>query len=315
MKLQHGRLRALPSATATRPDPTQMAPRIPIVPDWLIRKAASHRPIRKQNKPLGLLRHQRTKAHAKWKALDREISAIEWRNNANARARAMTSAVAKSRIYRDGTPRDTPQHREIARRYAWHAYTDVKTLPSRIEPYRTGSAKLMTRIRLRELERILSSRYGKFLPRNAAGRDALVIVAHHIAYMGPNAEEHIIKWARVWAPWMPAKHLADLVAQVIANPAKFKADTLGQRLRLSPEERDRLGITTIGAVGQTVQERKILRRHRRRIAARRHRQRRGAKTREEYEAGSLTRRKPWEAFGISRRTWYRRGRPSADDPF
>jgi hypothetical protein len=291
-----------------------MAPRIPIVPDWLIRKAASHRPVRKQNKPLGLLRHQRTKAHAKWKALDREISAIECRNNANARARAMTSAVAKSRIFRDGTPRDTPQHHEVARRYAWHAHNDIKMLPSRIEPHRTGSSPLMTRIRLRELERIFSSRYGKFLPRNAAGRDALVLAAHHIVRMGPNAEQHITDWARVWAPWMPAKHVADLATRVIANPVKFKADTVGQRLQLSREERDRLGITTIGADGQTVQERKILRQYRRRIAARLRRRRRGAKMRAEYEAGSLTRKKPWEALGMSRRTWYRRGRPGADSP-
>ena len=30
------------------------------------------------------------------------------------------------------------------------------------------------------------------------------------------------------------------------------------------------------------------------------------RTREEYETNSLTRTKPWERMGISRRTWYRR---------
>src|SRR5258708_12801770 len=36
------------------------------------------------------------------------------------------------------------------------------------------------------------------------------------------------------------------------------------------------------------------------------RQKRGKKTREEYLAKSLSRRKPWETEGISRRTYYRR---------
>ena len=31
--------------------------------------------------------------------------------------------------------------------------------------------------------------------------------------------------------------------------------------------------------------------------------------REEYLANALTRTKPWEALGISRATWYRRGKP------
>lgn len=33
--------------------------------------------------------------------------------------------------------------------------------------------------------------------------------------------------------------------------------------------------------------------------------------REEYEANSISRAKPWEALGMSRATWYRKGKPSA----
>lgn len=35
----------------------------------------------------------------------------------------------------------------------------------------------------------------------------------------------------------------------------------------------------------------------------------GAIPRAEYEANSMERLKPWEAFGISQRTWYNRGKP------
>ena len=31
--------------------------------------------------------------------------------------------------------------------------------------------------------------------------------------------------------------------------------------------------------------------------------------REEYEANSISRAKPWEALGMSRATWYRKGKP------
>ena len=36
--------------------------------------------------------------------------------------------------------------------------------------------------------------------------------------------------------------------------------------------------------------------------------------REEYLANALTRTKPWEAMGISRATWYRRGKPTQPPP-
>ena len=36
--------------------------------------------------------------------------------------------------------------------------------------------------------------------------------------------------------------------------------------------------------------------------------------REEYENNSISRAKPWEDMGISRATWYRRGKPSPPEP-
>lgn len=35
--------------------------------------------------------------------------------------------------------------------------------------------------------------------------------------------------------------------------------------------------------------------------------------RAEYEANGISRSKPWEAFGISRATWYRRGKPELQE--
>ena len=40
-------------------------------------------------------------------------------------------------------------------------------------------------------------------------------------------------------------------------------------------------------------------------------QRTFSQPRAEYEAKSISRAKPWEALGMSRATWYRRGKPMA----
>lgn len=39
-----------------------------------------------------------------------------------------------------------------------------------------------------------------------------------------------------------------------------------------------------------------------------------AQPRPEYLANSLSRQKPWEALGMSRATWYRRGKPMPPSP-
>jgi hypothetical protein len=51
-------------------------------------------------------------------------------------------------------------------------------------------------VRLRELERIFSSRYGATHPDDDAGRDDLFLAAHHIREVGGD----FVKWAPLWAP-------------------------------------------------------------------------------------------------------------------
>jgi hypothetical protein len=82
--------------------------------------------------------------------------------------------------------------------------------------------------------------------------------------------------------------------------------TLGNSLGLTAKERSMWNITTIRPCDQTVEERAVLRKARRRE---RDRMRRihGRQPRAEYlAANALSRTKPWEAEGISRRTYYRR---------
>jgi hypothetical protein len=132
------------------------------------------------------------------------------------------------------------KHIEIARRYAWHAR-------QRRDGSKLTHSQLIPRVRLRELERIFQHRYGRFLPDDDAGRDDLVLAAHHVAHLGGDAIGHIIAWARAWAPWMPQAEAREIAERIADEPQKFTADALAWRLRLSMAERTALRTTTIGA--------------------------------------------------------------------
>lgn len=80
-----------------------------------------------------------------------------------------------------------------------------------------------------------------------------------------------------------------------------KNDTLINLFRITAEEQRQLK-TIVSQV-------EAAERHRKREEARRRAA--GAVGRETYEQASLTRQKPWEALGMSRRSWYRAGKPTA----
>jgi hypothetical protein len=102
-----------------------------------------------------------------------------------------------------------------------------------------------------------------------------------------------------------------LISRVLANPLRWRADSLARRLNLTEAERRRLRITTIGAVDLDKAARLKRRRELSRQIKAAARQAKGAASRAYYEAQSLSRTKPWHAQGISRRTWYRRRGTSA----
>lgn len=260
------------------------------------------------------LRRAEHNCETELRAIQEDIAAHKTCLEREARERAMISAVARSQVFRDGTPRNMPAHREIARRYAWHAHKAKKSLP-RPTPGQTGKSKLITLKRLRELELIISVRHGAVLPNDRYGREMVAIVGHHIAHAGAGAAPHIVAWASFWAPWMPPSEAAALAASIIAEPLKFRADTLGWRLRLSHSERTALGVTTIGGFDVNKAERERLRKLRRAAADRKRRQQKGAIPRLQYQAQSHAQTQPWAALGMSRATWYRRGMPDPKGAF
>lgn len=169
--------------------------------------------------------------------------------------------------------------------------------------------------RLRDIETLIKARHGNVVPDTD---DAFIYaeVISNLAYVefGEDFVGMVEGWCARWMPW--ASRLA--IEEVIYERTKVRfapltADALGHHLRLSYEERSTLNIRTIGAHDVTKRQRmqmqKQLRRARDQERKERERRAAGAISRAEFLANSLTQKQPWCAFGISRRTWERRGKP------
>ena len=103
-----------------------------------------------------------------------------------------------------------------------------------------------------------------------------------------------------------------VLEEAASTPKQMKADELAKWLGVTYVERQKLGLTRIGAKDVGKRSRTILRKLRHRRAKERKRRERGTRPRSEYEANSLSKTKPWEQLGLSRARWYRIGRPAAN---
>ena len=164
-------------------------------------------------------------------------------------------------------------------------------------------------LRMRDLTSLFRSRYGgsTLLPDDDAGRDDLFVAINHLACLA-HPRKHITNWIETWAPWLTVAEQRELVGPALANPTRWKADALAWRLRLTKEQRNMLGITTIGAIDEGKAARTKRRRQRERERRMASRRAKGAIPRTEYEQKAISRAKPWVADGISRASWYRRKR-------
>ncbi|WP_050626691.1 hypothetical protein [Bradyrhizobium viridifuturi] len=243
---------------------------------------------------------------ARLATIDAEIESYELDERSRNRRRRIANKKLANSIYRDGAPRDEPAHGEIIRRYAW-------SQKPRNAPLRRGSRSLVALLRLCELERLWSVRYGGTLPNDDAGADDLWIAAQLISRRQGDIPTKVVAWARVWAPWCSAGEAAALAAHVVSHPYKFTADVLAEKVGLIYAERQALGIKTIGSTDVNSADRERLRRQRSRANEQRKRRADGAVPRDLYEENSNESLRPWEDDGVSRATWYRRRRAARVD--
>ncbi len=201
------------------------------------------------------------------------------------------------------------KRREIAARYK----------ARRRDSRGTGVAHIM-RFRAHDLEWVIRDCHGDTLPENAVGRDLLFVLAHTVAgtvrrmtYGAAPTADHaavaIMARVRQWAPWLSHSDAAELAERVLARPLRWTADSLARRIGLTYAKRTEGGITTIGACDVTKAERLARTRERKRAAKAAKRRQAGVPER----AACASRTQPWVRLGMSRATWYRRGKPRADE--
>ena len=158
-------------------------------------------------------------------------------------------------------------------------------------------------MRLGDLQKVLRWRYGPTLPDDDAGRDDLRLLLQTIS-MGQGDWTKLKNAIEIWAPWMNAGEALQLIDEVNRTPdylRKPKARPLGEKLRLLNSERIRLGLRTIAPIDMTDEQLEEQRRNRKRAREQHRRRAKGSKPRDVYLANSLSKLRPWQADGISRR--------------
>jgi hypothetical protein len=167
--------------------------------------------------------------------------------------------------------------------------------------------QIIGKIRIGSLNKLFAYRYGGrasdcdwTFPDDDAGLEDLKILLHHYRFTFAHKMPQIIA---LRAPWADADSILE---EIYTYPRKWKSERLGQLLNFTGKEWRKLRIR-IAPVDMSAKERRDYSRilsNGKRLQKRRVQ---GVKSRAEYlEANNLSQTKPWEAVGISRRTWYRR---------
>ena len=149
-------------------------------------------------------------------------------------------------------PRPSPEiiaakKREIAQRYA--------------RKRRHATKPQFAALRVAELNRLFTARYGTVLPDIPQVRDAIHIATQHLVQLAGAPLDRLLKWSSLMAPWLTVGEAMSILAEVVQRPMTWKADSLAWRLRLTYADRRALKITTIGAIDVNKTERAQRRRN------------------------------------------------------
>jgi hypothetical protein len=155
------------------------------------------------------------------------------------------------------------------------------------------------RDRGRDIVSLFESRFGRVLPDDDAGMDAVRLLAQHYLGLNVGAEQVTKTNLRLWAPW-----LTD-IARVMNDTGKAKtpsAAQLGRQWRVTAEEVVALGLTTITAYTVTQDGERTRQARRRRKAGA------GTKRGRPKSVGL----KPWQIAGASSKAAYYRNLKRAE---
>jgi hypothetical protein len=169
-------------------------------------------------------------------------------------------------------------------------------------------------LRLREIEKLITHRHGGQLPDPGDTDDRETCFDYVRAAALALAAQDMAAWCRRWAPWVSAADVVPIEAVARSRRRMMRADGVAGLLHVTMAERTALKLRTIGAADMPKAARKKLAKQQKRERDRKRDEKKrraaGAVDRASYVATSVSTLKPWEAAGMSRRTWYRKGRPT-----
>jgi hypothetical protein len=148
-----------------------------------------------------------------------------------------------------------------------------------------------------ELQLIYRDGWG-VLDDDQHGRALFSILLHIIANTVRNLPAKMEAARQEFAPWLSDEEMVKLATEAIRVRRRWTADKLAQRIGLTYADRQRLGVTMIGAIDMPKAERDRLRKERAVAAKRDKRRAGGARTRAEYEANARALRAEAKALGI-----------------
>lgn len=114
----------------------------------------------------------------------------------------------------------------------------------------------MAAIRIAELTRWLHDEYGAGVELEPCERSEMIIriFTHHFLCL-PHGPRRVTAWFQEYASWLTLRDREYLISEATHAPLKWTADKLGWKLRLTDEQRARLKIRTIGAMGISKEQR------------------------------------------------------------
>jgi hypothetical protein len=169
--------------------------------------------------------------------------------------------------------------------------------------------ELVRRLRYGALIRLLRDRCGHVLPDDDAGREYLWLLLQNVSLAPAGADKKTRHVIALWAPWLPEAEANERIEflKLLTIPERTPtARDLGERLRVTNAERERLGLwpfKPIDATDEQLAKQAKLKERKRRARKRRSN---GVRTRAAYLAELKAKPKPWITQGLSRAAYYRK---------
>jgi hypothetical protein len=122
----------------------------------------------------------------------------------------------------------------------------------------------MAAIRIAELTRWMHDVHGAGTELEPSDHTETIIriFTHHFMCL-PHGPRRASAWFETYCPWLDVRDREYLISEASHCPLKWSADKLGWKLRLTDEQRSRLKIKTIGALGINRDQRAIQRKAKR----------------------------------------------------